>query len=87
MGYVGGGFIEMAAQDPEQGMSFYILQQEPMDKPFLLKQDRCLQCHLSRNSMDIPGMVAATIAITTDRTNRSGLYVIRAGIRIAAIPV
>jgi hypothetical protein len=61
VGYVGSGFIELAAQDPEQGMNFYMLQQEPADKPFLIKRDQCLQCHLTRNSQDIPGMVVRSV--------------------------
>lgn len=61
VGYVGGGFIEMAAQDPEQGMNFYMLQQVPSEKPFLIKRDQCLSCHLTRNSMDIPGMVLRSV--------------------------
>jgi hypothetical protein len=61
VGYVGGGFIEMAAQDPEQGMSFYVLPQQPADKPFIDKRDQCLSCHLTRNSMDIPGMIVRSV--------------------------
>ncbi len=61
VGYVGRGFIEMAAQDPEQGMNFYMLPQQPADKPFLMKRDQCLQCHLTRNSLDIPGMIVRSV--------------------------
>src|SRR5262249_36106583 len=50
---VRGGFIEIASQDPEQGVHFYMLPQEPADKPFFLRRDNCLQCHLSRNSLDV----------------------------------
>lgn len=61
VGYVGGGFLEMAAQDPEQGMNFYMLLQQPAGNPFLIKRDQCLQCHLTRNSLDIPGMVVRSV--------------------------
>ncbi|HYR43483.1 MAG TPA: hypothetical protein VER98_10700 [Terriglobia bacterium] len=61
VGFVGGGFIELAAQDPEQGMSFYMLPQQPADQPFIIKRDECLQCHLSRNSLDIPGMLVRSV--------------------------
>jgi hypothetical protein len=66
VGYVGGGFIEMAAQDPEQGMSFYMLSQEPADKPSVIKRDQCLSCHLTRNSMDIPGMIVRSVYPTSN---------------------
>jgi hypothetical protein len=61
VGIVGGGFIELAAQDPEQGMSFYMMPQQPGDKPFIIKRDECLKCHLSRNSLDIPGMLVRSV--------------------------
>jgi hypothetical protein len=61
VGSVGGGFIELAAQDPEQGMTFYMLPQQESDKPFIIKRDECLNCHLSRNSLDIPGMLVRSV--------------------------
>jgi hypothetical protein len=66
VGSVHGGFIEMAAQDPELGTSFYTLLQQPMSKPFLIRQDSCLSCHLSRNSLDIPGMLVRTVYPAAD---------------------
>ena len=61
VGIVGGGFIELAAQDPEQGTSFYMLPQQPGDKPLIIERDECLRCHLSRNSLDIPGMLVRSV--------------------------
>ena len=61
VGSVAGGFIEMAAQDPEQGINFYALFQQPTDKPVMIPQDECLTCHLSRNSLDIPGMLVRSV--------------------------
>src|SRR6266446_8651825 len=42
VGIVGGGFIELAAQDPERGMNFYMLLQQPGDKPLIIERDECL---------------------------------------------
>jgi hypothetical protein len=59
---VRGGFIELASQDPEQGINFYMLPQQPAGKPFILQRDRdCLRCHQSRNSLDIPGMLLRSV--------------------------
>jgi hypothetical protein len=63
---VRGGFIEIASQDPEQGASFYILLQQSVDKPLFLRQDSCLGCHLSRNSMDVPGMLVRSVYVAAD---------------------
>jgi hypothetical protein len=61
VGSVRGGFIELASQDPEQGMNFYMLPQEPADKPFFIKRDQCLGCHISRNSLDVPGTLVRSV--------------------------
>ncbi len=53
-----GGFIEMAAQDPEQGVIFYTLQQYRQTKPDFLRRDDCLRCHLSDNTLGVPGIMA-----------------------------
>jgi hypothetical protein len=61
VGYVRGGFIELASQDPEQGVNFYMLPQQPAGKPPIIPRDNCLACHLSRNSMDVPGMLMRSV--------------------------
>jgi hypothetical protein len=61
---VRGGFIEVAAQDPELGVHFYTLLQQPVDKPLFLHPNACLGCHLSRNSLDIPGMLSRSVYVT-----------------------
>jgi hypothetical protein len=53
-----GGFIEMASLDPEQGVIFYTLQQQFQQKPQLLRRDDCLRCHLSDDTLGVPGMMA-----------------------------
>jgi hypothetical protein len=53
-----GGFIEMAAQDPEQGTIFYTLQQHFQEKPDFLRRDDCLRCHMSDDTLGVPGMMA-----------------------------
>ena len=61
VGSVAGGFIELAAQDPEQGINFYVLPQQPADKPFVSQSNECLSCHVSQNSLDIPGMLLRSV--------------------------
>jgi len=53
-----GGFIEMAALDPEQGMIFYTLQQQFQEKPDFLRRDDCLRCHIADDTLGVPGMIA-----------------------------
>ena len=68
LGNVRGGFIEIAAQDPTQGMNFYMVPQQPAAKPVFIKRNDCLGCHLSRNSMDIPGMLVRSVYAASNGT-------------------
>ena len=61
LGSVRGGVIEIASQDPEKGINFYMLPQLPADKPLFVQPDDCLRCHLSRNSLDVPGMLMRSV--------------------------
>jgi hypothetical protein len=56
--WVRGGFIELAAQDPEQGVIFHTLEQRAAQKPEFLRRDQdCLRCHISDTSLGVPGMM------------------------------
>ncbi len=67
VGWVRGGFIEVAAQDPQQGVIFYTLAQTPVDKPQFTRHNECLQCHNSNNAMGVPGML-----VRSQFTGRNG---------------
>jgi hypothetical protein len=49
VGWVRGGFIELAAQDPALGIRFYTLQQRPDER--LMRRDVCLNCHKSATAL------------------------------------
>jgi hypothetical protein len=66
VGWVRGGFIELAAQDPEQGVTFYAL-----DRPFpvigtppIVRRDECLSCHYSYDTAGVPGMLVRSVGQT-----------------------
>jgi hypothetical protein len=58
VGWVRGGFIELAAQDPSQGVVFYALEQALVGQPSFVRRDDCLACHYSFDSAGVPGMLA-----------------------------
>lgn len=64
--WVRGGFIEIAAQDPSQGPSFYLLPQRPDGVPRLLRDSQCLGCHYSANADGVPGLFVRSIPTTPD---------------------
>jgi hypothetical protein len=55
--WVRGGFIELAALDPQQGMIFYSLEQQLVPQPNFARRDDCLQCHRSDLSLGVPGTI------------------------------
>jgi hypothetical protein len=56
--WVRGGFIELAALDPQEGVIFYALEQQFVPQPSLTRRDDCLRCHRSDLSLGVPGMIS-----------------------------
>jgi hypothetical protein len=52
-----GGFIELASQDPQRGVIFHLLLQQPMPRPEFQRRDDCLRCHHSDASLGVAGMM------------------------------
>lgn len=58
-------FIEISAQDKAQGRVFYTLDQKTGAAPRLERHtDECLNCHLSRASMGVPGTIDRSVFAT-----------------------
>jgi hypothetical protein len=57
VGWVRGGFIELAAQDPRQGVVFYSLDQSFVGQPSFTRRNECLTCHFAYASSGVPGML------------------------------
>jgi hypothetical protein len=55
VGWVRGGLIEIAAQDPSQGTIFYM--GDPSARALTRTDDRCLSCHFSPRTGLVPGMI------------------------------
>ena len=72
VGYIPGApMLEVAAHDPQQGVIFQTLPQDPGmgTAPRFVRPDRCLTCHLSANSLGIPGILVRSMF--TDATGRT----------------
>ena len=62
VGYVrGGDFIEVAVQDPRQGVLFYALPQQRTGKPRFKRDEQCLACHLSWETLGVPGLTLQSV--------------------------
>ena len=72
VGYIPGApMLEVAAHDPQQGVIFQTLPQDPGlgTAPRFVRPDRCLTCHLSANSLGVPGILVRSMF--TDGTGRT----------------
>ncbi len=57
----GGEIVEIAAQDPRQGVVFYELPQDRVDRPRPRRNDQCLACHLSWETLGVPGLTLQSV--------------------------
>ena len=69
VGWVRGGTeLEVAAEDPRQGVIFYSLDQSPVERPQFKRSDACLSCHQSADTLGVPGVVVmSSVPATEDR--------------------
>lgn len=72
VGYIPGApVLEVASHDPRQGVIFQTLPQDPGmgTPPRFVRPDRCLTCHLSANSLGVPGILVRSMF--TENTGRT----------------
>jgi hypothetical protein len=56
----GGDLLEITAQDPRQGTIFYSIGQAPGERPQLGRQEHCVSCHLTWDTLGVPGLTVRT---------------------------
>ncbi len=63
----GGDVLEVSVADPRLGAVFYSLEQKESQQPqFRRETHRCLQCHSSRRTQDVPGHVVRSLYTAYD---------------------
>lgn len=79
VGYVqGGDVVELAAQDPYQGVIFYTLDQDNLARPRFERRDSCLQCHQNSATLGVPGIMVRSVY-----PERSGMPAFQHGTHIS----
>jgi hypothetical protein len=74
VGWVRGGpLIELAAEDPKQGMIFYALSQKPTGRIQASRDVNCLACHVSDASLGVPGTLMRSVFTEHDGTTMTSL--------------
>lgn len=67
VGFIPGApVLELAAHDPEQGVVFYTVNQTPTSAPAIRRRTNCLSCHVSANTLEIPGMIHRSNTLSAD---------------------
>jgi hypothetical protein len=62
----GAATLEIASQDPRQGVIFYTLDQKPTPKPQFQRDGRCLQCHETPFTGGVPGLLVMSMLPLSD---------------------
>ena len=74
VGYVPGApLIEVASHDPDGGVVFYSVSQDARTPASFTPQPRCLTCHLSSNSLEVPGLLVRSMFTEDDGRTRPQL--------------
>lgn len=67
VGYIRGApLLEIAVQDPQQGVVFYTLDQKPQERPLFDRRRGCLTCHQNYSTLHVPGLVARSVFVSPD---------------------
>jgi len=69
----GGDLLEVAVQDREQGALFYSLPQKKAEQPQLARDEQCLACHLSWETLGVPGLtIQSMYPLKDDKSYANG---------------
>jgi hypothetical protein len=67
VGYIRGApLLELAVQDPEQGVLFYTIEQKPQQRPIVERRPACLSCHQNYSTLHVPGLLARSVFMAPD---------------------
>jgi hypothetical protein len=62
IGWVRGAeHLELVAHDKEQGAIFYTIEQRAADRPRLKRDNACLACHLTWDTLGVPGLMVLSV--------------------------
>lgn len=62
----GSSTLEMAADDPAKGSSFYVVHQDADRAPQPVRTSRCLTCHVSSSTLQVPGWMLRSFSTDED---------------------
>ena len=67
VGYIAGApMLEIAAQDAQQGIQFYTVDQNAQTNATFSRRTECLSCHISLSTLEVPGVIARSNMVGRD---------------------
>jgi hypothetical protein len=65
VGYIRGApLLELAVQDPQQGVVFYTIDQKPDSR--IERRSGCFVCHIALNTLHVPGLLARSVYVNAE---------------------
>jgi len=58
--------LELAVEDPQQGVLFYTLEQKRQEQPRFERPSACVRCHQVYSTLHVPGMLARSSFVARD---------------------
>ena len=65
----GAAVLEVASLDPTQGVLFFSIDQKLADRPQIRRNNQCLACHLSWDTLGVPGLTTLSTLPMPDDPN------------------
>jgi hypothetical protein len=67
VGYIRGApLLEIAVQDPQQGVLFYTIEQKAQTAPVIERRPACVSCHQNYATLHVPGLLARSVFMSPD---------------------
>jgi len=67
VGYIRGApLLELAVEDPRQGVVFYTIDQKPQARPLVDRRSGCFTCHTAYPTLSVPGLLMRSVLVSRD---------------------
>jgi hypothetical protein len=74
IGYIRGApLLEIAVEDPRQGVIFYTIDQKPQPRPLIDRRSGCFTCHTAFSTLSVPGMLMRSVLVSREGLSGAAL--------------
>jgi len=74
VGFIRGApLLELAVQDPRQGVVFYTIDQKPQERPVVDRRSGCFTCHTVFSTLSVPGLLMRSVLVSREGLSGASL--------------